>query len=222
MLLEAFHINYSFCFNTSLRHHIQLNSSFRPAGSVLSLQSTCQIFTGFVYSDVHYSKNMRFQLCFRLQCGAAPTLLMTPAPCNFFSVANSDYRVGVELRAQHHLFQLLFCVCSVFNTGPAAVRLNSRVNEAVFNTQSDLVQRVSPRHSPWLLIFNASFAQHAGKLNKRCVEKWGETAGADWCSLMENCPAASVPRRVMKTLVSCQISLSLHTFRWKSTTENVV
>lgn len=58
----------------------------------------------FVYSDVHYSKNMCFQLCFRLQCRAAPTLLMTPVPCNFFSVANSDYRVGVKLQAKHHLF----------------------------------------------------------------------------------------------------------------------
>ena len=66
---------------------------------------------------------------------------MTPVPCNFFSVANSDYRVGVKLQAKHHLFQLLFCVCSVFNTGPAAVCLNSRVDEAVFNTKSDLVQQ---------------------------------------------------------------------------------
>lgn len=40
---------------------------------------------------------------------------------------------------------------TVFNTGPAAVRLNSRVDEAVFNS--------SLQHSSWLLIFNAPFAQ---------------------------------------------------------------
>lgn len=47
LMPEAFHINYSFCpdTNTSPRHRIQLNLSSR-AGGVLSLQSTCQIFTG--------------------------------------------------------------------------------------------------------------------------------------------------------------------------------
>lgn len=84
---------------------------------------------------------MCFQLCFRLRRLAAPTLLMTPVPCNFFSVAKSDYRVGVKRQARHHLFPLLFCVCSDFNTGPAAVCLNSHVDEAVFNTKSDLVQQ---------------------------------------------------------------------------------
>lgn len=65
---------------------------------------------------------------------------MTPVPCNFFSVANSDYRVEVKLQAKHHLFQLLF-VFAVFNTSPAAVCLNGGVDEAVFNTESDLVQQ---------------------------------------------------------------------------------
>lgn len=65
---------------------------------------------------------------------------MTPVPYNFFSVANSDYRVGVKLQAKHHLFQLLF-VFSVFNTIPAAVCLNGGIDEAVFNAESDLVQQ---------------------------------------------------------------------------------
>lgn len=83
---------------------------------------------------------------------------MTPVPCNFFSVANSDYRVGVKLQAKHHLFQLLFCVCSVFNMGPAAVRLNSCYNEAVFNTKVIWYNGLL-HYSPGLLIFNALFAQ---------------------------------------------------------------
>lgn len=83
---------------------------------------------------------------------------MTPVPCNFFSVANSDYRVGVELQAKHHLLQLLFCVCSVFNTGPAAVCLNSCFHEAVFNTKL-IKYNGSLHYSPWLLIFNALVAQ---------------------------------------------------------------
>lgn len=73
----------------------------------------------FVYSEAHYSKNMCFQLCFRLRSVA--TLLMTPVPCNFLRVANSDYRVEVALQAEHHLLQLLFSTCSAFNTDPAAV-----------------------------------------------------------------------------------------------------
>ena len=77
-----------------------------------------------------------FQLRFRLRCGAAPTLLMTPVPCNFFSVANSDYRVGVKLGAKHHLFWLLFCARSVSGTGPAAVCLSSGFDEAVLNTDA--------------------------------------------------------------------------------------
>lgn len=40
---------------------------------------------------------------------------------------------------------------TVFNAGPAAVRLNSRVDEAVFNS--------SLQHSSWLLILSAPFAQ---------------------------------------------------------------
>lgn len=67
---------------------------------------------------------------------------MTPVPCNFFSVANCDYRVGVELLAVHHLSQLLlffslFRHATVFNNGTAAVRLNSRVAETMFDTQWD-------------------------------------------------------------------------------------
>lgn len=89
----------------SQRHPIQL---ILVASSLL-VQSSCQIFIGLVYSDVHYSKNTCFQLSFHLQCRVTPTLLMTPVPCNFFSVENSDYRVGVELQAKHHLFLLLFC-----------------------------------------------------------------------------------------------------------------
>lgn len=51
---------------------------------------------------------------------AALAVLMTRAPCNFFGTANCDYRVRVELGAEHHLSQLLFGVCSVFNASPAA------------------------------------------------------------------------------------------------------
>lgn len=137
LVLEAFHINYysSFCSNTSksLRRHTHW--IYPPGQQHTIITINLSDFHRFVYSDVHYSKNMCFQLCFRLRCEASPTLLMTPVPCNLFSVANSDYRVGVKLRAKHHLFQLLFCVRSVFNTGPAAVCLNSRVDEAVFNTK---------------------------------------------------------------------------------------
>ncbi len=83
---------------------------------------------------------------------------MIPVPCNFFSVANSDYRVGVKLQARHHLFQLLFRVCSDFNTGPAAVRLNGHVDEALFNTKSDLVQQLAAVQ-PMATDFDALFAQ---------------------------------------------------------------
>lgn len=135
--LEAFRINYYsfFCSNTSKSPRRCTHWIYPPGRQHTIITINLSDFHRFVYSDVHYSKNMCFQLCFRLQCEASPTLLMTPVPCNFFSVANSDYRVGVKLRAKHHLFQLLFCVCSVFNTGPAAVCLNSRVDEAVFNTK---------------------------------------------------------------------------------------
>lgn len=57
-----------------------------------------------------------FQLSFRLRklLSRTPTRLMTPVPCNFFSVANCDYRVGVELLAEHHLSQLLSSFCCFF------------------------------------------------------------------------------------------------------------
>lgn len=111
VILEAFNINYSSCrdTNTSLIHYIQLH--LYPGGRWRAITAiNLSDLHRFVYSDVHHSKNMCFQLGFRSQCCATPTLLMTPVPCNFFSVACSDYRVGVKLQAKHHLFQLLFGV----------------------------------------------------------------------------------------------------------------
>lgn len=153
----TFHINYSLCCPDTNTSKITFNWIYPPGRQCTIITINLSDFHWFVYSDVHYSKNMCFQLGFRLQCRAAPTLLMTPVPCNFFSVANSDYRVGVKLQAKHHLFQLLFCVCSVFNMGPAAVCLNSCLNEAVFNTK--VIKYNSLLHySPWLLILDALFA----------------------------------------------------------------
>lgn len=149
-----------------LRHHTHW--IYPPGRPRTIITINLSDFQWFVYSEAHYSKNMCFQLCFRLQCIAAPTLLMTPVPCNFFSVANSDYRVEVKLQAKHHLFQLLFCVCSVFNMGPAAVCLNSHFNEAVFNTKV-IKHNSSLHHSPRLLIFNPLFAQTHQKIKQgRC------------------------------------------------------
>lgn len=108
---EAFRTNYSFCrdTNTSRRHGIQPKSSAR-AGGALSLQSTCQTFTRLFIQMCIILKACVFNLVSVFaSLGYTPTLLMTPVPCNFFSVANSDYRVGVELGATHHLLQLLFC-----------------------------------------------------------------------------------------------------------------
>lgn len=126
--LDAFCFNYSlfWCFNTSKPPQSRSTLSILLTVCMLSLQSTCQILNRFVYSDVHYSKNKCFQLCFRLQFKASHRFLMTPAPCNFFSVAVSDYRVGVELQSRHHLFQLSFCICSLFKMSPAAVWLSGR------------------------------------------------------------------------------------------------
>lgn len=54
--------------------------------------------------------------CFSTQfpLSPMPTRLMSPVPCNLFSVANCDYRVGVELLAMNHLSQLLLSFLSFF------------------------------------------------------------------------------------------------------------
>lgn len=120
--------------DTSQRPGIQRHSS-PPAASALPLQSTCQTRNPFVYSDVHYFQKRSFFFNLVSVRSAAqplshtPTRLMTPVPCNFFSVANSDYRVGVELPAVHHLshpsycfvlFFLLSLHAAVFNNGTAS------------------------------------------------------------------------------------------------------
>lgn len=206
-VMLAFHINYSFCCSDTNTSEITCNWMYPPGQQCTIITINLSDYF-FVYSDVHYSKNMCFQLGFRLQCRAAPTLLMTPVPCNFFSVANSDYRVGVKLQAKHHLFQLLFSVCSVFNMGPAAVRLNSRFDEAVFNTE--MIKYNSWLHySPWLLIFNALFVPTRLKIEQGKCRKHIDISGADWSSLIVDRPAAkpSFPRRAINALHSCQISV---------------
>lgn len=139
---EAFRTNYSFCrdTNTSRRRGIQPKSSAR-AGSALSLQSTCQTFTHLFIQMCIILKACVFNLVSVFaSLGYTPTLLMTPVPCNFFSV--QTLITGWESSFKPRIIFCSYCFAlAVFNTGPAAVCLNSRVYEAVFNTKSDLAQQ---------------------------------------------------------------------------------
>lgn len=88
------------------------SADFILASQQLIITINLSDFYWYIYSDVHYSKKAAvFDI---VSVSATPTLLMTPVPCNFFRVANSDYRVGVELGDKHHLsgYCFAFGICN--------------------------------------------------------------------------------------------------------------
>lgn len=126
-LPEASHVNYSFAPIPISLWDITSNQIHPPGPATnYHYNQLVRRFHGSVYSDAHYSrKTCVFNSVSALRCGDAAALLMTPVPCNFFSVTNSDYRVGVELGAKHHLFSLLFFF-SLTRAQQLCVCLNSR------------------------------------------------------------------------------------------------
>lgn len=109
---------------------------------------------------------------------------------------------------------------SIFNTGPAAVCLNSCVDEAVVNTESDLVQQfaaVQPVATDFQCIVRSGIlANYTRNVFKNGADIDG--------SLMADCPAVRqvVPRRAINALDSCQSSASQQTVRGTSTSENII
>lgn len=97
---------------------------------------------------------------------------------------------------------------TVFNAGPAAVRLNSRVDEAVFNS--------SMQHSSWLLIFNAPFAQACRQgARDMSVDMGGEETVVLVGGLSSKWP--------QEELFKCNCLMSdLTDHRERSTSENII
>lgn len=77
---------------------------------------------------------------------------MTPVPCNFFRVANSDYRVGVELRDKHHLSRYCFAF-AIFNPLSCSC-------EALFSTKSVSEARCIGSFKIPLFLIGVVFQEH--------------------------------------------------------------
>lgn len=138
LLLESLLTLQAFCINYSLFHP---DSKSLQQNSQANIPQPCTIITikmsslfCFVYLDMHYAQNMCFQPVSVSNTELCSQPLMTPVPCNFFSVWQTLI-TGCKLSFSGASSFPVIVLCLLCYMSPAAVCLNSHTDVGVFNTK---------------------------------------------------------------------------------------